>query len=63
MSIKGYLRYLFKRTTGRKGKLPEVGSTAPSFATTDCNGKPLRLEDLRGKWVVFWFFPKADTPG
>ena len=63
MSVKGILRYVAKTITGQTGKLPEVGSMAPSFSTVDCNGKPVQLEDLRGKWVVLWFFPKADTPG
>jgi peroxiredoxin Q/BCP len=39
------------------------GDPAPDFDTTDQNGRPLRLRDLRGKKVVLWFFPKADTPG
>lgn len=63
MSIPGTLRYLFKTLAGKKGRLPEPGSKAPSFSTTDCNGKPISLDDMRGKWIVLWFFPKADTPG
>src|SRR6266581_177321 len=30
-------------------------------ATRD--GRTIRLRDLRGKKVLLWFFPKADTPG
>ena len=41
----------------------KVGEVAPDFSTTDQNGLPLHLRDLRGKKVVLWFFPKADTPG
>ena len=41
----------------------KVGDVAPDFNTTDHNGKPLNLRDLRGKKVVLWFFPKADTGG
>ena len=39
------------------------GDVAPDFNTTDQNGRPLQLRDFRGKKVVLWFFPKADTPG
>jgi len=39
------------------------GTTAPEFALHDHNGNLVRLRDLRGKKVVLWFYPKADTPG
>lgn len=40
-----------------------VGDTAPDFTVTDHLGRTVRLSDLRGKNVVLWFYPKADTPG
>jgi peroxiredoxin Q/BCP len=40
-----------------------VGETAPDFEGTDHRGATIRLRDLRGKKVVLWFYPKADTPG
>ncbi|MCU1230164.1 MAG: bcp1 [Acidobacteria bacterium] len=40
-----------------------VGDEAPDFEVLDHHGKPVRLSDLRGKRVVLWFYPKADTPG
>ena len=39
------------------------GDVAPDFTVNDQNGKPVSLKDLRGKTVVLWFYPKADTPG
>ncbi len=36
---------------GATGKV-DVGATAPSFDTRDSNGKSVRLEDYRGKYVV-----------
>ena len=30
---------------------------------TSHEGKTVQLSDLRGKNVVLWFYPKADTPG
>jgi peroxiredoxin Q/BCP len=41
----------------------KVGTTAPSFKTTDANGEPVNLKDFRGKKVVLYFYPKDDTPG
>jgi peroxiredoxin Q/BCP len=39
------------------------GQSAPDFAAQTDENKTLRLKDLRGKWVVLYWFPKADTPG
>lgn len=41
----------------------KVGEAAPPFELQDHTGKTVRLADLRGKRVVLWFYPKADTPG
>jgi peroxiredoxin Q/BCP len=29
----------------------------------DQDGHPLALTDLRGHWVLLWWYPKASTPG
>ena len=42
---------------------PEIGKKAPAFTLPDQNGKKLALKDLSGKWVVFYSYPKDDTPG
>jgi thioredoxin-dependent peroxiredoxin len=41
----------------------ETGSQAPDFEARDHTGKMVRLSDFRGRNVVLWFYPKADTPG
>ena len=41
----------------------EVNDKAPEFSTTDENGKEVSLRDFRGKMVVLFVYPKADTPG
>ena len=42
---------------------PTVGGPAPAFELLDQEGNTRRLEDYSGKWVVLYFYPKADTPG
>jgi peroxiredoxin Q/BCP len=39
------------------------GDTAPDFELRDQDGAPVRLSELRGREVVLYFYPKADTPG
>src|SRR5262245_34798345 len=39
------------------------GDTAPDFTGRDERGNTVKLSDFKGKPVVLWFFPKADTPG
>ena len=41
----------------------EPGTDAPDFTLPDQHGNPVKLADLRGKTVVLYFYPKADTPG
>lgn len=42
---------------------PTVGAGAPEFSLNDQHGAAVRLAELRGKWVVVYFYPKDDTPG
>ena len=41
----------------------EQGAAAPDFTLADQHGEDVTLSDLRGKTVVLYFYPKADTPG
>lgn len=43
--------------------MPAVGETAPDFELLNQDGKPVKLSDFRGKKVIMFAFPKADTPG
>ncbi len=40
-----------------------INDKAPEFTLPDENGKEVSLKDFRGKTVVLFFYPKADTPG
>ncbi len=40
-----------------------IGDPAPEFEVEDHSGRSVRLSALRGKKVLLWFYPKADTPG
>ena len=46
-----------------EARMLEPGQKAPDFAVQDHTGKLQKLSDYRGKTVVLWFYPKADTPG
>jgi thioredoxin-dependent peroxiredoxin len=49
---------------GRGGStVLKAGDVAPAFKTKDHDGKDVTLGDWKGKKVVLWFYPKADTPG
>jgi peroxiredoxin Q/BCP len=49
----------------RKGEtvMLSVGDPAPDFEVKDHRGETVRLSDQKGKTIVLWFYPKADTPG
>ena len=39
------------------------GGPAPDFTLPDQDGKPVALADFAGHWLLFWWYPKASTPG
>jgi hypothetical protein len=63
MSLIGMLRFAVKSILGGPKAMLKPGAAAPEFVAPDHNGKALSLRDLRGRKVVLWFYPKADTPG
>jgi peroxiredoxin Q/BCP len=44
------------------GKIRE-GDVAPEFTLPDQTGEPVSLAGFRGRKVVLYFYPKANTPG
>lgn len=44
--------------------MPKVGNLAPAWTLVNQNGEKVSLKDFKGKKnVVFYFYPKALTPG
>jgi thioredoxin-dependent peroxiredoxin len=39
------------------------GDKAPAFTLLDQDGNRVELSDLKGRKVLVYFYPKADTPG
>ena len=47
----------------RAADMPAVGAAAPGVTLTSNEGKPVNLNDYKGKWVVLYFYPKDFTGG
>lgn len=43
--------------------MPNAGKQAPDFELPNQDGTLVKLSDFRGKKVILFAFPKADTPG
>lgn len=41
----------------------KVGDMAPAIEAETSAGGRFSLQELRGKWVVVYFYPRANTPG
>ena len=41
----------------------KAGEKAPDFRLQSDEGTEIALKDFKGKRVVLFFFPKANTPG
>jgi thioredoxin-dependent peroxiredoxin len=40
-----------------------VGDEAPAIASSITGGGDFDLAEQRGRWVVVYFYPRANTPG
>lgn len=43
--------------------LVQPGDSAPEFSIPNQDGVASGLGDHAGKFVLLWWYPKADTPG
>ena len=41
----------------------QPGADAPPFTLLDQSGTPVSLSDYKGRRVLMYFYPRADTPG
>lgn len=41
----------------------EIGKKAPAFALPDENGEVVKLSEFKGRRLVVFFYPKANTSG
>lgn len=41
----------------------EIGSIAPEFCLPNQDDVEICSRDLKGKWIVLYFYPKDNTPG
>ena len=44
-------------------ELLHAGDQAPDFSLPNYSGEIVSLNDFKGKNIILWFFPKANTPG
>src|SRR5262249_35439025 len=44
-------------------RMPKEGDKAPDIELETDTGEPFRLSSLKGKKVILYFYPRADTPG
>ena len=51
------------KATQESESLLHAGDKAPEISLDTDNGEPFKLSSLKGKNVVLYFYPKADTPG
>ena len=56
-------RSLLGIASGDRMSTPQEGKKAPTIALPDQNGEPVKLSSFKGRRVLVYFYPKADTPG
>jgi peroxiredoxin Q/BCP len=39
------------------------GAAAPDFSLPNQDGSAVKKDDFAGRYVLLWWYPKADTPG
>ena len=51
------------RSYDSRHAMTKIGNKVPKLAGTIQSGDTLKLADLRGQWVVLYFYPKDNTTG
>ena len=47
----------------RQSAAAAIGTKVRDFSLPATDGKPVKLSDFRGRYVVLYFYPKDNTPG
>ena len=63
MTIRGITKLATDRFLRKEFPMLKPGDKAPDFDVSDHLGRNVKLSDYKGRNLVLWFFPKADTPG
>jgi peroxiredoxin Q/BCP len=66
VTARAHLRYNRGRNENREVAMDKdisINDKAPEFNSLDQDGNKIALKDFKGKWVVLYFYPRADTPG
>ncbi len=63
MKIRTFLAFLLLAVGMLARADVSTGDGMPAFALTDQTGKLRSSDEFKGKWLVLYFYPKADTPG
>ena len=48
---------------GANGPMLKPGDKAPAFRLSSDNDQPVALKDFKGRRVLLFFYPKANTSG
>jgi len=54
---------IFEQSSAKSMTHLKTGDPAPDFHGVDETGAPVSLANFKGKKLVLFFYPKADTPG
>jgi peroxiredoxin Q/BCP len=57
------LFYILAKIERWQKTMVAIGDKAPAFSFTNQDGANVSLDDFSGKYVLMWWYPKADTPG
>lgn len=58
-----FIKILTLLGIAQAGNPVQEGQPAYLFSLKNHEGKLVNLADYKGRWVVLYFYPKADTPG
>ena len=63
MEASWYSAILARTQVQENDLMLKIGDKAPEFTLASDGGKQLSLKDFKGRRVLLFFFPRANTPG